>query len=170
MALTRATSGGDIIVGVIGIDNVIAGNAGNDTITGRGRDDFLLGNQGDDALSGGAGHDTLMGGQGNDMLFGDRGNDMLSGDRGADLLFGGRGNDTFVFKAGLSDGTTDTISDFRWGGDKILIDLDAGDSYSLAEQGNEVLITILDASTGVSQFVVVSHTDIDVVTANLLIA
>lgn len=170
MSVTPSTTGDDLIVGEAGVENTLAGNSGNDTLVGRGKDDVLLGNTGDDSLSGANGDDTMFGGQGTDTLLGGNGADVLSGDMGADLLIGGNGDDTFVFKAQLSDETTDTIEDFGNADDSILLDLDEGDSYSVVQDGTDVLITLLDASTGLSQYVVVVGADEAAVTAALLIA
>ncbi|MDT3396181.1 calcium-binding protein [Streptomyces sp. B1866] len=75
------------------------GGPGNDSLTGggievEGFDNVLYGDAGNDTLRGRAGADTLYGGQGNDRLYGDDGADKLWGNSGDDLLHGGRGSDT----------------------------------------------------------------------------
>jgi serralysin len=124
----------DVLFGGDGSDRLEGGNdsdqldggAGADTLFGDAGADTLLGGLGDDVLNGGADSDRLDGGAGADMLFGGAGADVLIGgndaDRlngglGADTLTGGSGRDVFVFTE--SDGSRDTITDFRRGEDKI---------------------------------------------------
>lgn len=64
----------------------------------------------------GAGNDVLQGNDVANNLDAGAGNDVLTGGKGDDILTGGAGNDTFVF---ASDGSTDTITDFQTGADKI---------------------------------------------------
>ncbi|MBD1588617.1 M10 family metallopeptidase C-terminal domain-containing protein [Pseudomonas typographi] len=67
------------------------------------------------------GDDTLAGGAGNDTLDGNVGNDVLTGGLGADKLTGGSGNDRFVFTSSADShaGSSDLITDFIWGQDKL---------------------------------------------------
>jgi len=67
------------------------------------------------------GNDTLAGGAGNDTLEGNAGNDVLTGGLGADKLTGGTGNDRFVFTSSGDSyaGSSDLITDFIWGEDKL---------------------------------------------------
>lgn len=67
------------------------------------------------------GDDTLAGGAGNDTLDGNAGNDVLTGGLGADKLTGGSGNDRFVFTSSADSyaGSSDLITDFIWGEDKL---------------------------------------------------
>ncbi|SEI43074.1 M10 family metallopeptidase C-terminal domain-containing protein [Pseudomonas sp. NFR16] len=67
------------------------------------------------------GNDTLAGGAGNDILEGNAGNDVLTGGLGADKLTGGTGNDRFVFTSSGDSyaGSSDLITDFIWGEDKL---------------------------------------------------
>ncbi|NKD86619.1 calcium-binding protein [Haematospirillum jordaniae] len=85
-------SGDDILDGGDGGDYLL-GWAGNDTIYGGGGDDGLHGHDGDDRLYGGAGNDRLDGFDGNDLLVGGDGDDHLDGWSGNDTLDGGRGAD-----------------------------------------------------------------------------
>ncbi|WP_457089278.1 hypothetical protein [Microvirga sp. P5_D2] len=74
----------------------------------------------------------LNGTRGRDALKGAGGNDTLNGGYGNDVLTGGAGADHFVFNSALGKGTTkanqnkkvnfDTITDFKPGEDKILLD------------------------------------------------
>ncbi len=97
--------------------NTLTGGAGNDMLWGGGGNDTLLGGTGADTLYGGTGNDTLLGGAGDDILFGDSGNDILRGGAGYDRLTGGAGADIFYFE--VADKTTDVITDFTRGADKI---------------------------------------------------
>lgn len=76
-------------------ENSLRGLEGADRIEGRGGADFLQGGEGDDHLFGGVGRDTLQGGAGTDLLLGNQGDDVLDGGAGDDLLFGGTGADRF---------------------------------------------------------------------------
>ena len=60
-------------------------------------DDVLIGNALDNTLTGGAGKDLLSGSVGNDKLFGGAGADRLSGGHGDDLLDGGAAVDKVYF-------------------------------------------------------------------------
>ena len=103
--------------GVSGADRIknienVTGSRYNDTLTGNSGANVLSGGSGDDSVSGGTGNDTVLGGAGKDRLT------------------GGSGRDTFDFNAlsemGLSSSTTDVITDFARGRDKIdLSTLDA---------------------------------------------
>jgi uncharacterized protein YkwD len=63
-------------------------------------DYHLDGGGGNDILRGNAGNDTLFGGSGNDRLFGNAGNDFISGGAGRDEVFGGAGNDVISYGSG----------------------------------------------------------------------
>lgn len=75
------------------LDEILVGNAGDNTLNGGTGNDTILGDAGDDSLSGGPGNDVLLGGQNNDQLLGDQGNDFLFGEEGNDQLEGGQGRD-----------------------------------------------------------------------------
>ena len=102
----------EVLRGVAGEENSIAGNDGNDKIIGRGKSDLLLGGKGDDTVFGANGHDEMYGGAGNDYLKGGNGRDSLSGDKGNNTLNGGNGDDTFVINAALVGQSFSLIEDF----------------------------------------------------------
>jgi Ca2+-binding RTX toxin-like protein len=83
------------IVGGIGNDLLIAGNAGS-TMDGGEGNDILIGGNGNDKLSGGAGNDWILGGRGDDSIYGGAGNDWLMGSAGKDRIVGGTGDDTII--------------------------------------------------------------------------
>lgn len=62
----EATVGPDLLNGADGVNDSIAGLAGDDTINGLSGKDKLFGNDGDDVLQGGKGKDQLIGGAGKD--------------------------------------------------------------------------------------------------------
>jgi len=64
----------------------------------------------------GSGNDILLGNDVANKLDAGAGDDILNGGKGNDTLTGGAGRDTFVF---ANDGSTDTITDFLTGVDKI---------------------------------------------------
>ena len=154
----RGGEGNDVITGGSGFDN-INGNTGADTIQsgagadwalgGQGADvvqagdgnDIVNGNMGDDTVDGGAGADTVRGGQGADVITGGTGDDWISGDLGADTITGGAGADTFHMSVGAG---ADRITDFNAAeGDRIL--LDPGTSYTYAQSGADVVVTLSGA-------------------------
>lgn len=59
------------------LDDILLGNALNNTLTGGAGHDILVGNAGNDTLRGGKGLDFLIGGLGLDSLFGDADDDLL---------------------------------------------------------------------------------------------
>lgn len=81
----------------------------------------LAGDDKANTLYGYWGNDILAGGAGNDTLEGNAGNDVLIGGVGADKLTGGAGNDRFVFTSSGDSyaGSSDLITDFIWGEDKL---------------------------------------------------
>jgi hypothetical protein len=74
------------------LDNLIKGNASNNTFT-----DAAGGN---DILQGFAGIDTFTDTVGNNLLDGGVGNDVMTSGAGNDLIVGGLGNDTFTTGTG----------------------------------------------------------------------
>ena len=149
----RGEEGNDYVVGGGGFDD-INGNQGADTCSGGSGadwvvggkdadllfgetgDDIVYGNMGDDSCVGGTGADLVRGGQQNDVLYGGDGDDWLSGDRGDDTVTGGAGAD--VFHA-FGDAGLDRITDFDRGqGDRV--QLDPGTTYTVSQQGADVVI------------------------------
>ncbi len=111
---------------LVGIENVLGTNFGDD----------LIGN---------GGNNVLFGSGGNDFLIGGGGNDTLNGGSGADSLTSGSGINTFVYRA-VSDsesggGDRDTIEDFFSSSDDIdLRGIDADSTVS----GNQAFAYIDD--------------------------
>lgn len=95
---TVGAASGDL---VLGIENLIGSNSGNDV---------LRGDDGANTLEGRGGNDRLEGEGGSDILQGFAGADTLTGGFGADTLDGGLGNDTFFFQTRQDFG--DTITAF----------------------------------------------------------
>ncbi|HEV2531509.1 family 16 glycosylhydrolase [Phenylobacterium sp.] len=164
----RGAAGDDQIQGGSGFDD-INGNEGNDTIHagagddwavgGKGDDlvfgeagnDIVYGNLGNDTLFGGSGDDIVRGGQGDDVLNGQDGNDWLSGDRGHDTLTGGAGTDTFHTFSGAG---VSVVTDFNPAeGDRVQVD--PGDTYTVSQQGADVVIDM----TGGGEMVL-QHTEL----------
>ncbi len=110
--------GQDIMRGHEGRD-VLKGGDGKDTLRGGADGDRLFGERGDDRLFGGVGADFLKGGAGQDELSGGGGPDRIEGGKGDDSMTGGDGKDAFVFRAGSG---VDTIWDFQWDPDTLLLD------------------------------------------------
>lgn len=151
----RGDDGNDSLTGGAGFDD-INGNVGNDTAHGGGGTDWVVGgkdqdllfgddgadivygNLGNDTVDGGAGDDLVRGGQGDDVVTGGAGDDWLSGDLGADTLTGGAGADVFHSFAGAG---IDRVLDFNAAEhDRVM--LDAGTSYSVAQDGADTVVSM----------------------------
>lgn len=86
-SLNVLSDGDDYWAALVGDNNFIFGDRG---------DDKLYGNSGRDFLAGGEGRDTISGGYGNDELYGDGDRDTLIGGEGKDTLVGGGGDDFLI--------------------------------------------------------------------------
>ncbi len=138
---------GDWLHGNAGNDS-LSGGAGADTMYGGQNDDRILGGDGDDwvnanlgadFVSGGNGNDTMYGGADNDTLNGGAGNDWLAADKGDDVLTGGDGADTFYF---VANGDADRVVDFDWAGEGDRLQLLTGETYTTAQVGADVVVTL----------------------------
>lgn len=120
-----------------GGNDVLFGGDGSDIILGDDGNDDLLGEAGDDTMWGGEGSDAMDGGDGSDWLNGQEGNDFLYGGRGNDRLTGGPGADWFAFEQGNG---WDEITDFNSAeGDRI--NLHKGEKYTIGDyQGSTVIV------------------------------
>ncbi|WP_058241118.1 Hint domain-containing protein [Shimia marina] len=125
-----AGSGNDFVDGGAGNDSILGGH-GNDTINGGLHNDTVDGGVGHDHIDGGAGNDSLYGHWGADNIKGGSGNDTVDGGMSTDHMDGGDGIDTVSFErafgssnenvnldlqagtARLSDGTTETATNFE---------------------------------------------------------
>ena len=156
--LIEGGKGNDSLLGLAGKDTIdggagadtIDGGGGVDSIIGAAGNDSILGGAGLDRISGGAGADTVDGGLGEDRIFGDAGHDLITGGLHADRIDGGAGNDTITggigpdtltggsgadqFNFGPGDGT-DRITDFEADLDTIFIELQAGETFQLVQNG-----------------------------------
>lgn len=96
-----AGDGGDVIV--MASDTVVLGNMlidggrADDILWGNAGNDSINGSDGNDIIDGGPGNDTLLGQNDNDKLNGGDGNDTVNGGLGVDLVAGDAGNDSLVF-------------------------------------------------------------------------
>jgi glycerophosphoryl diester phosphodiesterase len=150
-----ADGGNDIIDGSVskGSDNRLYGGDGNDELYG-GKNDRLFGEAGDDILDasqgkggnrlyGGDGKDTLFAGT-NDFLFGGDGNDTIFAGKGGNTLYGGAGADKFYLANASLPSSTNTVSDFELGIDKMFILGIAGTTdfskVTLTQQGGDTLV------------------------------
>jgi glycerophosphoryl diester phosphodiesterase len=150
-----ADGGNDIIDGSIskGSDNRLYGSDGNDELYGGVRD-RLFGEAGDDILDasqgkggnrlyGGAGNDKLFAGT-NDFLFGGDSNDTLFAGKGGNTLYGGSGADKFYLAYNGVPTSTNNVTDFEVGIDKMLIlGISGTNDFSkvtLTQQGSDTLV------------------------------
>jgi Ca2+-binding RTX toxin-like protein len=162
----RGGEGADTITGNADHFNNVNGNQGADSIVGRSSvGDWLLGGQGDDAINagqssgrniingnigvdvvvGGSGADTLRGGQGDDQITGGAGADWIAGDLGANNVVSGQGGaDTFFAS---NNGGVTQVTDFS-GAEGDRIDLDAGVTYQLSQQGADLHLVLAGGQGG----------------------
>ncbi len=90
----------------INLETGSATGRGSDTVSsielvfGTPGNDVMVGDAADNTFWGGAGDDNLSGGPGNDLLEGQDGDDVLSGDEGFDDVEGGDGDDVFLWVPG----------------------------------------------------------------------
>jgi serralysin len=130
--------GDDVVDGGSGGNDWLVGGQGNDLITAHASGNILYGNLGSDTLNGGTGNELIRGGQGDDVMTGGAGADWMSGDRGSDTLTGGTGADTFHAFSGAG---LDVVTDFN-SADGDRIQLDAGATFTVAQQGADVVINL----------------------------
>ena len=92
--------------------------------------------------------DSIVGAGAADTIDGGAGADTIDGGSGADSLTGGTGADTFVYAsvAKSNTSTTDTISDFTTGEDKLDVTLD----YSGIVGATTVNATLATAAAGIT--------------------
>ena len=115
---------------------------GNLNITGSTKADTITGSSAVDKLFGGAGDDVIIGGGSNDVIDGEAGNDTMTGGTGIDH-----------FDIDVTDGGTDTITDFVSGTDVIDIDGYTND-YVIGNHNDVAAVTgavTLAANTGVNE-------------------
>ncbi len=138
--------GNDTIAGGLGDDSLIGGSGNDNMSGGQGNDAYYVDSSGDSVSEqAGEGNDVvyaaadytlaanleslvLLGsanirGNGNDgdnLISGNGGSNWLNGGLGNDTLIGGAGADYFMFND-LLDGSTDTLVDFSYGNDKIVL-------------------------------------------------
>jgi beta-glucanase (GH16 family) len=130
--------GDDTLDGGWGGDAWLVGGRGNDSLIAHTGNNLIYGNIGSDTLDGADGSDTIRGGQDDDMIVGGGGNDWLSGDRGHDTVSGGAGADVFHTFSGAG---VSVVTDFNAAeGDRVQVG--AGDSYNVSQQGADVVIDV----------------------------
>lgn len=101
------TAGAQVVNANLTLNMTAASVSQIENLTGGDANDLLVGNALDNTLSGGAGDDTLTGNAGNDTLNGGDGNDTININGGADIVDGGSGDDILNF-SGNGDGTSAT--------------------------------------------------------------
>jgi len=139
--------GDDVLVGDAG-ENSLFGAPGRDVLRGLGGDDDLIGGDGRDRAHGGNGADLFPGSGGRDRAFGGRGPDHFqagSPGNGADLFAGGRGHDVAQFSFGHNLVTLDGKANDGPCADPGCTFSDEGDNVKGIEElqmapGNDVLI------------------------------
>ena len=147
--------GADTLQGTSG-DDQLFGFGGNDALFGNDGNDTLLGGSGRDNLQGGNGNDQLNGGAANDDLNGGHGNDTLVGGAGSDFLYGDLGDDVYLFDG---DFGYDRINNNDWTDSTDIARFDGVTTSDLwfSEQGNDLLINVLDNGVATDNRVVVRN-------------
>jgi Ca2+-binding RTX toxin-like protein len=84
-----------------GVENAI-GSSFDDLLIGNAKQNTQNGGAGNDLIYGGSNNDTLIGGAGTDELLGGEGDDLLVGGTGSDILNGGRDSDTADYSSKAS--------------------------------------------------------------------
>lgn len=107
---SEQTNGGDQ-------DDIIFGNAGDDTIVGGLGNDSLSGDGGEDLIDGGTGDDLIFGGIGFDTIYGKSGNDTIIGGDNADSIYGGAQDDVLIGGVGFDQIFGEDGNDTIWSGD-----------------------------------------------------
>jgi Ca2+-binding RTX toxin-like protein len=97
--MVNGEAGNDSLVGSVSLDS-LSGGDDNDTLEGNGDNDTLNGGNGNDSLVGGDGNDSLVGGAGNDTLIGGTGIDTLNGGNGKDNIRSDGDSGTYKGDAG----------------------------------------------------------------------
>lgn len=147
---------GDAVTSNLTINLEPSSLSGNDVITGTINNDTLYGGAGSDSLDGKEGNDLLFGGSGVDTLHGGTGDDTLIGGLGSDILVGGDGADKFVWKSGDADRSTDHITDFTIGQDKLdladVLNNSAGESLDnylhFSKDGDNAVLQVFSHGDG----------------------
>lgn len=153
-----AGPGGDVIdlshnTFVLG-NMTISGSLGDDVLWANAGDDYILGEGGNDILHGGPGNDYMVGGSGDDIVFGGDGDDVMFGNQGNDYYDGGSGSDEYHYNNFAQVGPRDTIVEVEDGAvDSIVFVTNQYQNVTLSDlsfevQGNDLLITVTEASTG----------------------
>ena len=143
------TEAADVIVDVMGDNNVVYGGGGDDWVcTGPGVD-HIMGGVGSDVISSGSGNDFVSGGiaggannddytlclagwdNGIDTLLGGSGNDVVNGCSNNDLVYGNSGNDTLYGNDGDDVMRGGTGSDVLYG--------ENGDDSLYGETGSDLV-------------------------------
>ncbi|WP_010115036.1 type I secretion C-terminal target domain-containing protein [Acinetobacter sp. P8-3-8] len=88
----------------------LTGTVQDDFIQGfENRDNIIYGNAGNDTLYGQNGNDQLCGDEGDDQLYAGEGDDLLRGGSGSDVLDGGYGINTYIFNYGDGHDTIQSV-------------------------------------------------------------
>ena len=120
------------------------------TMTTRGFAYYGAGGSGNDGIEGSSLNDFIRGGAGSDTINGFGGNDLIRGGAGSDIVsFGNGGNDTLYYTSDQLDGSTDTVTDFVSGQDKIAVDRTAVGSIANISGLNSNTITFTASGTKV---------------------
>ncbi|MFO1412642.1 MAG: calcium-binding protein [Burkholderiales bacterium] len=175
--------GDDTIVGYLGQQNNLVGEAGDDTITGEGHvwgqagNDTLVvrgtyvdgptqqqsvvqGGDGDDVIRLPNGGASAYGEAGNDVLEGGAGTSFMSGGSGEDVVAGGTGDDYAWGEAGVDALTGGDGNDQLAGGDgDDEVSGDAGDDVLFGNDGNDTLAggpgrSYLDGGAGDDRYLI----------------
>ncbi len=142
-------SGGHVIEGNTGADNVFFGGSASGSLYGGEGNDLVSGADGQDALYGGEGDDWLDGNwqsettTESDSLYGGSGRDALYGKGGDDVIYGGEGNESGQIATASPDTYQDNLVDLTvdaglyGGAGNDYLDGGAGDDWIEGGTGND---------------------------------
>ncbi len=123
---------------ILGGNDILAGNDGNDFLQGFGGKDQIYGQVGNDFLDGGTGDDSVFGGVGEDIINGGGGNDLIEGGADNDTVFGASGDDLIYGDNAAPIPPSPSAPFFEEGDD--FIDAGSGNDTVFGQGGNDSIL------------------------------
>ena len=125
---------------------------------------YAQGGSGNDSIEGSSLNDFIRGGAGNDTINGFGGNDVIRGGAGSDRIYFGVGSDTLYYTADQLDGSTDTVTDFATGTDKIGVDRTSlASTANISGLGTNTITFTASGTRVISQGSAINAADIQIV-------
>jgi len=125
---------------------------------------YAQGGSGNDSIEGSSLNDFIRGGAGNDTINGFGGNDVVRGGAGSDSISFGLGSDTLYYTADQLDGSTDIVTDFTTGTDKIGVDRTSlASTANISGLGTNTITFTASGTRVISQGSAINAADIQIV-------